>query len=113
MSQTTWGTSARSAGEIRKGDSFFARTFHIGHLVLWYGILAGGLAYFLFYHFKSPLYLLVIILPLFVSLCLYVDLGATLKHLLCSFRRRPTAEDVESPEFQEGKATPETPSEPS
>ncbi|KAL9932811.1 hypothetical protein V8E36_008510 [Tilletia maclaganii] len=46
MAQTTWGTSARSATEIRKGESFRERTFHIGFLVLWYTYLSTGMAFF-------------------------------------------------------------------
>ncbi|KAE8226682.1 hypothetical protein CF319_g753 [Tilletia indica] len=46
MAQTTWGTSARSATEIKKGESFSERTFHVGFLVLWYTFLSTGMACF-------------------------------------------------------------------
>ncbi|KAK0537980.1 hypothetical protein OC835_001596 [Tilletia horrida] len=46
MAQTTWGTSARSAAELRKGESFAERTFHVGFLLLWYTFLSTGMAVF-------------------------------------------------------------------
>ncbi|KAJ7582054.1 hyaluronan synthase 2 [Mycena floridula] len=37
VTQTTWGTSARSSGEmaVSLSDSFLAKSFHVGHLVIW------------------------------------------------------------------------------
>ncbi|CAD6960728.1 unnamed protein product [Tilletia controversa] len=46
MAQTTWGTSARSATELKKGETFSERTFHIGFLMLWYCFLSTGMACF-------------------------------------------------------------------
>ena len=90
MAQTTWGTSARSSGEIRKGESFAARTFHVGHLVFWWTVLAVGVAYFFFHHFKNPLLWTIAATAVIMSVALYVDFGPCLSKL--SFRRRkPTS----------------------
>ena len=43
----TWGTSARSKSEFKRGETFGARTEHVAHLVVWYMLLIVGLAYFL------------------------------------------------------------------
>jgi hypothetical protein len=66
-----------------KGDSFQTRTFHIGHLVLWYSVLSVGIAYFFFYHFKNPLYLLIISVAVIMTVLLYVDFAN-----LSMFKRR-------------------------
>lgn len=46
MNKTTWGTSARSASERKRGQSFFQRSFHVCHLVVWYTASLFGLGYF-------------------------------------------------------------------
>lgn len=48
MNKTTWGTSARSASEIKvfKVD-YRAEFFHVGHLVFWYTATSTALAFFL------------------------------------------------------------------
>jgi hypothetical protein len=88
MAQTTWGTSARSSGEIRKGESFAARTFHVGHLVLWWAVLAVGVAYFFVHHFKNPLMWLIAAIAVVTTVALYVDFGSYFSKV--SFRRRKT-----------------------
>src|ERR1700676_1755938 len=94
MAITTWGTSARSSGEIRKGDSFFSLTFHVGHLVVWYMLLAMGLAYFFFDHFKNPLFLLIGVTGLILSVLLYIDVGK-LGRKLAFWRKAPKTVESE------------------
>jgi hypothetical protein len=55
------------------------RTFHIGHLVLWYSVLSVGIAYFFFHHFKNPLCFLIAAAALIACLPLYVDVGGLFK----------------------------------
>ncbi|PWN17925.1 hypothetical protein BCV69DRAFT_285517 [Microstroma glucosiphilum] len=55
MNKTTWGTSARSASEIKIGATFIAEFYHLGHLCLWYLCTTFGLAYFCSVIFKQPL----------------------------------------------------------
>ncbi len=42
-----WGTSARSVHEITRSECFYARTRHVGHLLVWYAVLCIGLASYL------------------------------------------------------------------
>jgi hypothetical protein len=83
MTKTTWGTSARSQGEIRAGDSFSTRTFHVGHLVLWYNVLSVGIAYTLYVHFKNPLFFVAAALGVLMSITLYVDFSS-----ICCTRKK-------------------------
>lgn len=55
MNKTTWGTSARSASEIKIGATFIAEFYHLGHLCLWYLCTTFGLAFFCSVVFKQPL----------------------------------------------------------
>ena len=75
MGNTTWGTSARSSGEISKVDNLVAHTSHVGHLVTWYIILSVGIAYFFNVYFEMPLLMLIAIMALFMSAPLYIDFG--------------------------------------
>lgn len=53
MNKTAWGTSARSASERKRGQSFLQRSFHVCHLVVWYFVSLFGLGYFLSVIFDS------------------------------------------------------------
>lgn len=70
---TSWGTSARSQGELRKGDSFGQRSFHVGYLVIWYALLATGMGLFLSRFMKNWLFMLVGVACLPPSILLYID----------------------------------------
>ncbi|PPJ49955.1 hypothetical protein CBER1_04725 [Cercospora berteroae] len=47
MDHTGWGTSARSSAERRRGQSFWQRSFHVGHLAIWYTAIFVGLGFFI------------------------------------------------------------------
>lgn len=79
IARSTWGTSARSSGEMAKSDSFLARSFHVGHLVIWYGLIACGIAYFCVVHFHSLFFWLIAVAPLLLSITLYFDIPKTVK----------------------------------
>ncbi|TFK46994.1 hypothetical protein OE88DRAFT_1637266, partial [Heliocybe sulcata] len=51
---TTWGTSARSKSEFARPESFYSRTTHVGHLVVWYMALSVGFGYFMASSFHNP-----------------------------------------------------------
>ncbi|CAO1621617.1 unnamed protein product [Parajaminaea phylloscopi] len=47
MGKTNWGTSARTASERSRGESFGQKSWHVGHLAFFYITLITGLAHFL------------------------------------------------------------------
>jgi hyaluronan synthase len=71
MNQTGWGTSARSSSERRRGQSFLQRSFHVGHLVIWYGAIFVGVGFFIYRIFGNPLYFLIGATALVASAFLY------------------------------------------
>lgn len=73
MNQTGWGTSARSSAERKRGQSFLQRSFHVGHLVIWYGAIFVGIGFFVYRLFDNPLYLLIGVSAVFLSVFLYWD----------------------------------------
>ncbi|CAO1614877.1 unnamed protein product [Sympodiomycopsis kandeliae] len=74
MNKTTWGTSARSSTEIRRGQSFFQRFFHVGHLVLWYMATCVGLGFFFAQVFDNDLFYLISIAGVIPSASLFVEI---------------------------------------
>lgn len=73
MNSTGWGTSARSSAERKRGQSFLQRSFHVGHLVIWYTAVFVGLGYFTYKMFGNALFMLIGVFALLVSLYLYWD----------------------------------------
>ena len=71
MNQTGWGTPARSSSERRRGQSFLQRSFHIGHLVIWYVAILVGVGFFVYKIFGNPLYFLIGAFALVPSVFLY------------------------------------------
>jgi hyaluronan synthase len=71
INQTGWGTSAHSISERRRGQSFLQRSFSIGHLVIWYTAVAVGIGFFLYRIFRNPLYFLIGVSALILSVSLY------------------------------------------
>lgn len=47
MGKTNWGTSARTASERGRGESLGQKSWHVGHLAIFYLILITGLAHFI------------------------------------------------------------------
>ncbi|KAI0702366.1 nucleotide-diphospho-sugar transferase [Cerioporus squamosus] len=70
---TTWGTSARSKSEFTRPESFYSRTTHIGHLVVWYLALTVGLGFFFASRLSTPLFFLIALVGLFPVLHVYSD----------------------------------------
>jgi hyaluronan synthase len=73
MNSTGWGTSARSSAERKRGQSFLQRSFHVGHLVIWYTAVFVGLGFFAYKMFGNALFMLIGVFALLVSLYLYWD----------------------------------------
>jgi hyaluronan synthase len=73
MNSTGWGTSARSSAERKRGQSFLQRSFHVGHLVIWYTAVFVGLGFFTYKMFGNALFMLIGVFALLVSLYLYWD----------------------------------------
>jgi len=71
MNQTGWGTSARSSTERRIGQSFLQRSFQVGHLVVWYTCIFIGIGFFIYRIFGNPLYFLIGVAAVIISLLLY------------------------------------------
>lgn len=79
MNQTGWGTSARSTAERKRGQSFLQRSFHVGHLVIWYSAIFVGVGFFVYRMFDNqPLFFLIAVAALLMSIFLYWD-GSMLK----------------------------------
>ncbi|KXT05526.1 hypothetical protein AC578_3718 [Pseudocercospora eumusae] len=73
MNQTGWGTSARSSAERKRGQSFLQRSFHVGHLVVWYAAIFIGIAFFIYKLSDNPLFFLIAVVALLASVFLYWD----------------------------------------
>lgn len=71
MNSTGWGTSARSSAERKRGQSFLQRSFHVGHLVVWYTAVFVGLGFFVYKMFGNALFMLIGVFALLVSIYLY------------------------------------------
>ena len=97
IARSTWGTSARSSGEMAKSDGFLARSFHVGHLVIWYSLIACGIAYFCFVHFHSLYFWAIAAAPLLASITLYFDIPKTIKGWFSSKRTAQEAQRVRRP----------------
>jgi hyaluronan synthase len=90
MNQTGWGTSARSSSERRRGQSFLQRSFHIGHLVIWYVAVLVGVGFFIYKIFGNPLYFLIGAFALVPSVFLYWDPSVFLGRNMLLEPRRPS-----------------------
>ncbi|KIW02352.1 uncharacterized protein PV09_06174 [Verruconis gallopava] len=102
MNQTGWGTSARSSSERKRGQSFLQRSFHVGHLVIWYSAVFTGLGFFLYRIFQNPLYFLVAAAAILLSLFLYwqpslsiAGLGAKVRGVLGKRKPAPRTSYVQ------------------
>lgn len=73
MNQTAWGTSARSASERKRGQTFMQRSFHVGHLVIWFTAVFVGTGYFVYRLFDNALFFLIGAAALLASMFLYWD----------------------------------------
>jgi hyaluronan synthase len=71
MNQTGWGTSARSSSERRRGQSFLQRSFHVGHLVIWYVAVFVGVGFLIYKVLGNPLYFLIGAIALAPSVFIY------------------------------------------
>lgn len=73
LNSTGWGTGARSATERKKHQTFAQRSFLIGHLVVWFGIVFTGIGYFVYRLFDNPLLLLITVAMVIMTIYLYWD----------------------------------------
>jgi hyaluronan synthase len=78
MNQTGWGTSARSSSERKRGQSFMQRSFHVGHLVIWYVAIFVGVGFFVQRILGNPLYFLIGAVALLPSAFLYWERSPSL-----------------------------------
>ncbi|KXT01908.1 hypothetical protein AC579_1618 [Pseudocercospora musae] len=96
MNQTGWGTSARSSAERKRGQSFLQRSFHVGHLVVWYSAIFVGVGFLLYKLLDSALFFLIAVAAVLASIFLYWDPDwvATPKRKLTGWfnKREPDAE---------------------
>ena len=86
MNQTAWGTSARSATERKRGQSFLQRSFHIIHLVIWYAAVFVGIGFFVYKVFGNALYLLIGAFALLPTLFLYWEPSLSMEGVKNKFR---------------------------
>lgn len=93
MNQTGWGTSARSTAERKRGQSFLQRSFHVGHLVVWYTAIFVGVGFFVYRLFDNALLFLIGVLAIVVSLLLYWDDSylASFKEKIAGWTKKKTA----------------------
>jgi hyaluronan synthase len=77
MHSTGWGTSARSSAERKRGQSFLQRSFHVGHLVVWYLVIFVGIGFFVWKIFHNALFFLIGVFALVLSGFLYWDSSVT------------------------------------
>ncbi|KAH7013023.1 hyaluronan synthase 2 [Ilyonectria destructans] len=102
MNQTSWGTSARSSTERKRGQSFLQRSFHICHLVIWYTAVFVGIGFFTYRIFGNPLYFLIGAFALIPSALLYWERSLSLDGLKGLFRKKkPAPEPVTTFEVDE------------
>lgn len=73
LTRTQWGTSARSQSEMKVGETFSQRSFHVAYLCVWFALLLVGLAYYLSNVFKSSWYWLIVTGIIPASIGMYVD----------------------------------------
>lgn len=81
MNQTAWGTSARSSSERKRGQSFLQRSFHVGHLVIWYTAIFVGLGFFVSRILDNPFYWFLGAIALMPSAFLYWERSISLGEL--------------------------------
>ena len=100
MNQTGWGTSARSSSERRRRQSFLQRSFHVGHLVIWYLAIFVGIGFFVYRVFGNPLYFLLGCIAIGPSIFLYwggsMSLGGLKKKVASLFTRKKPASETSS-----------------
>ncbi|GAM88036.1 hypothetical protein ANO11243_060650 [Dothideomycetidae sp. 11243] len=82
MNQTGWGTSARSSSERKRGQSFLQRSFQVGHLVVWYTAVFVGLGFFIYRIFDNPLFFLIGIVAIGLAIFLYWDRSAPISKII-------------------------------
>ena len=73
MKSTGWGTSARSSAERKRGQSLLQRSFHVGHLVVWYAGVFVGVGFFIFQVFNNALFFLIAVIAVVATIFLYWD----------------------------------------
>ncbi|KAK9759803.1 hypothetical protein K7432_016818 [Basidiobolus ranarum] len=95
---TQWGTSARSASEMRKGDSFLERTSHVLIHIPWFIAFVVGVGRLLWVLFGSALAWLVLILIIAPLTMLYGDI---IKRYLCCCTCESDLEKQADSELQE------------
>jgi len=98
MNQTGWGTSARSSSERKRGQSFLQRSFHVGHLVIWYLAIFVGIGFFVYRVFGNPLYFLLGAIAIAPSVFLYWgdSLGRLKEKVASLFTRKKHASGTSS-----------------
>lgn len=88
MNYTGWGTSARSSAERRHGQSVWQRSFHVGHLAIWYIAIFVGLGFFIGRLCGNPVYLSIGGVAFLLTIFLYwgsaelVECGVQIKKIL-------------------------------
>ncbi|KAL6408378.1 Hyaluronan synthase 2 [Ilyonectria robusta] len=97
MNQTSWGTSARSSTERKRGQSFLQRSFHICHLVIWYTAVFVGIGFFTYRIFGNPLLFLIGAFALIPSALLYWERSLSLDGLKGLFRKKKPAPEPVTP----------------
>jgi hyaluronan synthase len=114
MNQTGWGTSARSSSELGRGQSFLQRSFHIGHLIIWYVAILVGFSFFIYRIFGNPLYFLIGAFALVPSVLLYwngsISLGGFKKKVGGLFTRKKHASEMSTVFQVDEKMLPTKPS---
>ena len=105
MNQTGWGTSARSSTERKRGQSFFAKSFQVIHLVVWYTAIFVGLGFFIKRIFGNPLYFLIGAFALIPSIFLYwqppLSFGWARRLFCCCARKRKQTDEETKEETEE------------
>ncbi|EME88838.1 glycosyltransferase family 2 protein [Pseudocercospora fijiensis CIRAD86] len=98
MNKTGWGTSARSSAERKRGQSFLQRSFHVGHLVVWYLAIFVGIGFFMYKILGNALFFLIGVTAVLASISLYWNPNwiATLKIIRWSRTRKVKSADVET-----------------
>lgn len=112
MNQTGWGTSARSTAERKRGQSFLQRSFHVGHLVVWYTAIFVGVGFFVYRIFNNALLFLIAVAALLISLLLYwdnFDFTTPKEKVMGWIRRRKTAPESPTPFEVDESMLPEKP----
>lgn len=94
MNQTSWGTSARSATERKRGQTFTQRSFHVGHLVVWFTAVFVGIGFFVYRLLDNALFFLIGAAAIIASMFLYWDrsnFDFWIETVVLWFKRKHTA----------------------